>query len=488
MEPLPEVTLPLVWRNKPMSRNTCASLQPQPTRLLTVSAILQALLLSTTLACAYGDPPAAIQASLAIRNVVLLDPSTAETSQPSIILIDGDRIVAVGAAGSIEIPAGAREVDATGQFLIPGLWDLHTHLTTLANENALPLLVTQGVTGVRELGSIPAEIEALRDRVAVGEILGPRIVRAGPTLNGAQNGPHHRVIDTPEAARQAVAGLSAAGVDLLKTHNATNRETYFALLKAAAEARLTVAGHIPKTVSPIEACAAGQASVEHIATIFEGTHLAAFESELEAFLSLPAWLETEAGELANCFAEHQTLFVPTLRTYEFRAHRAAAYDNLDPRRRRYLGGGPGVWPAGYEPSDTDRNEQVIALRQGLVDAGIEFVRQLNARGAPIGTGTDLAAGGLIPGFDLHAEIRLLTNAGLTPAEALRAGSRGPGAAAGGDPLQGWLVAGAPADLVLLRQNAFDSLDALDTIEAVVLRGELLDRNRLDAVLVGLEPD
>ena len=376
-------------------------------------------------------------------------------------------------------------MDATGQFLIPGLWDLHTHLSHLGNERALPLLVTQGVTGVRELGSIPDEIERLRNRIEAGEILGPRIVRAGPTLNGAQNGAHHRVIETPEAARQAVSDLSKAGVDLLKTHNATSREVYFALLDAAKGAGLTVVGHIPKTVSSVEACESGQASVEHIATIFEGTHMAPFESEVEAFRAFPAWPESEAGELADCFAKHQTLFVPTLRTYEFRAHRAAAFDHLDPRRV-YMGRGPGVWPAGFEPSATDRNEQVIALRQGLVDVGIEFVRQLHARGAPIGAGTDLSAGGMLPGFDLHAEIRLLTKAGLTPAEALRAATRGPGEAAGGDPLQGRLVAGAPADVVLLRQNAFESLEATEAIEAIILRGEFLDRTRLDRILRELE--
>ena len=443
---------------------------------------LYALVLLATAACSPGEP--SVQASLAIRNVVLLDPFTEEASQPSTVLIEGDRIVAVGVEGSLEVLPKADEVDASGLFLIPGLWDLHTHLTHLDNDNALPLLVTQGVTGVRELGSIPGAIEILRKRVETGEILGPRIVRAGPTLNGALNGAHHWVIDTPEVARQAVAELAAAGVDLLKTHNATARDTYFALLEAAAEAGLTVAGHIPKTVSPLEACVAGQASVEHIATIFEGTYQSAFESEIEAFRSMPAWLETEAPELADCFAEHQTLFVPTLRTYEFRAHRAEAYDNPDPRLR-YLGAGPGVWPAGYEPSATDRNEEVIALRQGFVDSGVEFVRLLHDRGAPIGAGTDLAAGGLVPGFALHSEIRLLTGAGLTPAEALWAASRGPGADAGGDPLQGRLLPGAPADLVLLRVNAFESLEALDAIETVVLRGEILNRTRLDGILSDL---
>ena len=93
----------------------------------------------------------------------------------------------------------------------------------MADEAAAPLLVTQGVTGVRDLGAKLEEIDALRDRIESGAVLGPRIVRTGPTLNGAPNAPHHRVIDSAETARQAVEELKSAGVDLLKTHNATGR-------------------------------------------------------------------------------------------------------------------------------------------------------------------------------------------------------------------------------------------------------------------------
>lgn len=445
------------------------------------------LVLLSIFACAprSDGSGAAPEADLAIVGAIPLDPSTGETGAPSTVLIAGDRIVAIGPTESVAVPAGATRVYAAGEYLIPGLWDLHTHLAML-DDHAPRLLVTQGVLGVRDMGAVPEKIEALRARVESGELLGPRIVRVGPTLNGAANGPHHRVIESPEAARAAVTELAAAGFDLIKTHNATGRETYFALLDAAAAAGLTVAGHVPKTVSPLEACAAGQASIEHIATLFEGTYLTGFENEMEAFLAMPDWLTGEAVELADCFAEHGTLFVPTLRAYELRAHWAAEYDHPNPARRYLSAAEQAQWRESAVPTETDRREDVIALRQSLVDTGIAFVRMLHERGAPVGAGTDVASPGLIPGFDLHAEIRLLARAGLTPAEALRAATRGPGENAGGDPLQGRLVEGAPADLVILRRNAFEDLAALDTIEAVILRGKLLSRVDLDRVLRELE--
>ena len=443
------------------------------------------LVLLTALACApppesarLGEGPA-----VAFVGAMLLDPERGP-SGPATLIVQGDRIAAVLAGESASLPERVERVDARGRYLLPGLWDLHTHLA-LADAHAPPLLVTQGVTGVRDLGAVLAETDDLRARIDSGELLGPRSVRSGPTLNGEQNAPFHRVIDSADSARQAVADLKAAGVDLLKTHNATGREAYFALLEAAAEAELQVVGHVPTSVHPVEACDAGQASIEHIATIFEGTYIASFESEMQAFLGMGSWIENEAPALVECFAEHRTLFVPTLRAYDHRAHRAAEWDEPHPGWRYLTAESYRRWRETSEPDEVDRNPEIIELRDLLVRVGGQLAQRLQTAGAPIGAGTDLGWGSL-PGYDLHAEIRLLERSGLTPREALRASTRGPGPAAGGDALQGRLIEGAPADLLLLGADAFEDLAALDAIEGVVLRGDYLDRAALDAVLAGLE--
>ncbi len=448
-----------------------------------------ALLLSATLGCGtpatrgFG-PELAAGPAWAIEGVHLLDP-VAGAGGPATVLVQGERIVAIAGDEGLALPPRVERTDGAGLYLLPGLWDLHTHLAH-ADPAAPPLLVTQGVTGVRDMGAKLEEIEKLRGSVLSGEVLGPRIVLSGPALNGAANGPHHRVIGSAAAAGRAVEELAAAGVDFLKTHNATGREAYFALLESAREAGLVVAGHVPTAVDPLEACAAGQESIDHIATIFEGTYLSRFDGELAAFLAMPGWVASESTELVRCMARNQTLFVPTLRAYELRAHSAAAWDDPDPRWR-YVGGETyDAWRDSAAPTELDRRADVIALRQSLVDVGIELARGLHRAGAPLGAGTDLSSTGLLPGFDLHAEVRLLARAGLTPREALRAATRGPGVAAGGDPLQGRLVAGAPADLVVLGADAFADLAALDTIAGVVLRGRYLDRRELDAVLASLD--
>ena len=187
------------------------------------------------------------------------DPGAEGSTDAVTVVIDGDRIVQI-VEPTDAVPAGARTIDASGLYLIPGLWDLHTHLA-LTGDIYPRLLAAHGVTGARDLGGIVERIAELRARIESGELLGPRIVRAGPTLNGATNGAHHRVVATPEEATTAAAELKAAGMDLLKTHNAVDREVYFALLEAAREQGMKLAGHIPKGVDPIEACRGGQYSV-----------------------------------------------------------------------------------------------------------------------------------------------------------------------------------------------------------------------------------
>ncbi|MEZ5330829.1 MAG: hypothetical protein R2991_01980 [Thermoanaerobaculia bacterium] len=389
--------------------------------LRTVLAAGVASLVLLPLACRHDAEPGSDPAGpvLALLGAVPLDPVTGRAGEPSTVLVSGDRITGIEPARTATTPPGATTVDAAGLYLLPGLWDLHTHLALL-DDHAPPLLVTQGVLGVRDLGAVPEEIEALRRRIESGVLLGPRVIRAGPTLNGAPNAPHHRVIETPEEARQAVKGLASAGFDLIKTHNATARDTFFALVAAAHDAGLPVAGHVPVTVTPIEACEAGLDSVEHIATLFEGTYLAGFDDQMAAFLAMPDWLAHEAPALADCFAAHGTLFDPTLRAYDLRAHWAAEHDDPAPEWRYLTAEQRRSWSEA-QVSDVDRDEEVIRLRESLVDVGVDFVRLLAERGAPVGAGTDIAGPGLLPGYSLHDEVRLLGRALSPPRRCARSG-------------------------------------------------------------------
>jgi imidazolonepropionase-like amidohydrolase len=232
------------------------------------------------------------------------------------VVISGDRIAAIGAVADVQIPKGSLVVDATGKFLIPGLWDMHGHLTD-ATETAFPLLIMNGVTGVRDLGGDLAQIDRWRAEIQQGKRIGPHIIRAGPFVDGPKEGVSNRLtVRTPEEARQAVRQLKAQGVDFIKVHNALPPDAFFALVDEAKKEQLPVAAHLPKGVSSAEASDAGVSSLEHIETLNESAlwRKGATAKTVEEALAENSGPQGEA--LFARFVKNGTWYVPTLVAYE----------------------------------------------------------------------------------------------------------------------------------------------------------------------------
>ena len=150
---------------------------------------------------------------------------------------------------------------------------MHVHLS-YARSSALPALVANGVTAVRDMGSDLSEIDRWRSQIATNTLVGPSIVRAGPMLNGMEFNPYQLAVGGDVEARAAVRTLRKVGVDFIKFHRRTSRDAYFGIAAEARMLGLPFAGHVPMTVSPSEASDAGQASLEHTKTLFEGTFAA----------------------------------------------------------------------------------------------------------------------------------------------------------------------------------------------------------------------
>lgn len=413
-------------------------------------------------------------AIIAITHVAVVDTDKGTTAADMTVLIDGDRITAVDKTPP---PKGAQVVDGRGKFLIPGLWDMHTHLSD-SRASALPVMAVVGVTYARDAGnSSLAEIDMWRGRIAAGEILGPTILRAGPTLNGQASNPMHVVIATAADARMAARTLKTAGVDFFKTHRRTSRDAYFALADEAKTLGVPLIGHVPMTVTPAEASEAGQQTIEHVETLFEGTFATAHDGRVTTE-NMKAWRESpESAALFATFVKNGTVVDPTLVATGLLA-RAFSSANDDPRlkyvaksalerRRQALSTLPAVAKTQIPPQVVEREAMTLAMQR----AGVTLV-----------TGTD-ASFLHPPGFSLHDELEMLVEAGLTPAEVLRAGTINcarlfPSLEAGA------VAPGKRADLVLLNGNPLDDIRNVHDIAAVVLRGRVLNRAALDRALAG----
>jgi len=407
--------------------------------------ILGVNLLLPLLLLAASPKTSAPSASIAITHVAVID-ATAPSPRPEMtVLLSGTRITAMGPNAQTAIPRDARVIDGTKKFLIPGLWDMHVHLTD-ATAAAFPMLVAHGISGVRDLGGNLDSLDRWRAQIASGKRDGPLILRAGPFLDGPKDVTENRLaITTPEAARRAVDSLAARGVDLLKVHNALPREAFFALMSEARKRHLPVAIHLPQNLSAAEASDSGAASLEHIETLITS---AAYRPGATAKTWDEALAESqgEAGaKLFATFVRNHTWFDPTLSAY----YRGFVHWENDPKK--------------------------VAKRRIAMTKLIDVTGDMHRAGVQLLTGSDLgeASRGILPGADLHQELAMLVEAGLTTQEALQCATLNPVRFLGMEDSLGTIAPGKRADLVLLNSNPLENINNSRTIEAVILGGRLV---------------
>lgn len=395
---------------------------------------------------------------LAITGASLIDPVDSAPPRVATVVVDQGRITAIidgaGVPPAARLPAGVRIIDAAGRFLLPGLWDMHTHLAALTPVGQSPeRYVGHGVLHVRDMGGHLDSLVPLRSAIARGDRTGPTLVMAGPTLNGIQPAGFHRQVTTAEEARTAVRELHAAGVDLIKVHRATGREAFDAIAAEATRLGLPFAGHVPLVMGWDEAARAGIRSIEHIQTIFE--NLEPDPSRVIArFPELAAQLHGALGDsLFGAMARHGTFFDPTL--------------------------------VGYETSIAAASPAVASLRRQAFERMKPLVAKAARAGVRIVAGTDVLEH---QGEALIRELELLAETGLSPREALAAATV-TAAEAAGHPLLGRLMVGTEASFLVLDRSPLEDVAHLRTLRGVVLRGRYLDQEELVALrTVGVAPD
>jgi imidazolonepropionase-like amidohydrolase len=438
---------------------------------------------------------------IAITHVAVINPGASSVQANRIVVIAGDRIASVSDASKVQPPQNARVIDATGQYLLPGLWDMHIHSAfgdwfPGGRDIILPLFIANGITGVRDMGGEVPVLFGWRKEIMKGEIIGPRMVISGPMLDGyLPNGklrfPSSIPVTTPADAIAAVDSLKKQGVDFIKVQSEISRDAYFAAAAEAHKQGLPFVGHVPDKVRLREVVEAGQKSVEHLMGIFEGC-----STEEDKFIdgkgNLKLMLTTQDKQrcdaLIKLLAQHQTWQVPTLawqRGGEF-------LDQPDPKRPpldKYV---PAYWRDVTWRRFTnemmpDLLRDPLALRKEYFARNLQIVGAMHRAGVPFLAGTDAAPGVYImPGFSLHDELANFVEAGFTPMEALQTATSNPAKFLGIEASSGSVEAGKIADLVLLTANPLDDIRNTQKISAVLAGGRLFDHAALDQILMQVE--
>jgi hypothetical protein len=441
-------------------------------------------------------------APLVLSGVTVIDATGAAPRPHMAVVIDKGRIADLGKVGTVVAPERARVLDASGKFLIPGFWDMHVHWY---DEQSLSLFTVNGVTGVRVMFGFPLHLDWQR-KLAEGKLVGPRLVIAGPVVDGAPPvWPDSIRASNESEGRQAVQSIRRTGYDLVKVYHLLSRSAYFGIADEAKRQGLPFGGHVPNSVSAVEASDAGQKTIEHL----QGVALACSSRETELRRELKALVERgsspdralslrfevaatdsydeqKAAPLFARFVRNGTWHVPTLAVRQSHA-RLQETDSTRSDRMRYM---PASLRARWESRRRAtfkklRPEEFTNFRRSF-RADLELVTAMRRAGVGILAGTDTGALDCFPGFSLHDELALLVQAGLTPMEALQSATRNPARCLGRSNDLGTIEQGKLADLVLLEANPLDDIRNTTKIAAVIANGRLLTRTALDENLKEIE--
>lgn len=443
----------------------------------------------------------------ALMHVTVIDVASGSEQTDRAVVVDGDRIVAV--VPSAELPASppARAIEAKGKWVIPGLWDMHVHM---AEPTAGKLFIANGVTGVRVMwGNPPFQGRVnryhfdLRDAFEAKREVGPRMVIASQMDGPKPIWPNSVALHSPAEAVKAVDDAKASGVDFIKVYSRLPRDLFLAIAAESKKAGLTFAGHVPDSVSVLEASLAGQKSIEHltgmlVACSSREEELRKKEWELmtkelppeergkrrreQAAAAIASQDPARAEALFAKLRANGTWQCPTLTVLTTMASLDDPSKAADPRLAYVSSFMKDFWDPKTDFRTKNRTPADYASLRAVVAKQMELVGAMQKAGVPILAGTDEANPYCFAGFGLHDELALLVKAGLTPLEALRAATSSPARYFGWEEKLGAVAPEMEADLVVLDADPLADIANTRKIASVVSRGTLYDRAALDALL------
>lgn len=417
-----------------------------------------------TFVCAAATAPVMFSAqaprptgSVAVQHVTVINVETGSRSVDQTVTIIGNKIAAVDSSAKVKTPKGARVLDGTGKFVIPGLWDAHIHAIHVKYDRTLPIAVARGITDARDMGAPVSYLVHARESIDQG-LLTPRLFVSGAYLDGeaaALNDlfpPEDEVlVKTPEEARQLVDQLAALKVDFIKVHNGLKRDVYLAAADEAKRKGLTFVGHLQPGIDIVEASELGQRTIEHM-----------------------------NGLQAACVANPADLDRPVrnapVRTGPIQINQAKCEETVRhlARNRTYFSptplGAPGQGP------------------QRMREFNVKIVGIAAKAGVPLLAGTDWPGPNYMKGgyssFDRtpQDEMAGFVEAGMTPLEALRTATLNPAMLFDETDQLGSIQTGKLADLVVLEADPLVDINNARKVWAVIVNGRLVDADERKKLL------
>ena len=378
---------------------------------------------------------------VALLGATLIDGSSRSPVADAVVVVAGGRIVAAGPRSSVTVPRGARNIDMHGKTVMPGLWDMHTHLTQM---ELAPLYLAAGITTVRDMGNELALIVPLRAAVDSGRALGPRMLLAGLVDGGGPNAFGAVNATTAEEGRSVVQMYHALHFEQMKLYTLLTPAVVGAITREAHRLGMTVTGHVPASLTLLAAVDSGMDHIAHQPVRGDATS--------DSVRTVIAFLRA-----------HETVIDPTASWGELLGR------PLTEPLERLIPGVPMLppvleqWGRSMGAAGVDS-----ATARGRLERTLATLRALYEGGVPLVAGTD----GGVPGLSLYREIELYALAGMPPMDAIRAGTAVPARAMRLDGESGTLEPGKRADLIVLDGNPIDAIKNIRLVRFVMKGGAL----------------
>ena len=447
-----------------------------------------ALTVAMTVGC--GDPLPVVEGDVAFVGVTVLPmtgPGGPVVLENQTVVVADRRIASINPAGEVEVGDDVEVIEAEGQYLVPGLAEMHGHLPSprmlpADAKNLLFLYVANGVTTVRGMQGDRSQF-TMRDQIARGETLGPRLFLGSTPLHGAR-------VTTPEQAEQLVREYKQIGYDLLKVHEDLSLDVFDAMAATANEVGLPFGGHVPDRVGLLHALETGQVSIDHLDNYIEALVPEERQPpEPPGLEDIGAVMEVvdqgRIPQLVEATLAARAWIVPTMVLWEtaFYGDRSAAEMRTRRPEVRYMP--PETveeWMRAVDArravTDPGMNRQVSALRRTILKA-------LHDGGAPILLGTDSPQIFSVPGFAMHHEMRLWVEIGMTPYQVLETGTRRVAEYFDATDNFGSVAVGHRADLLLLTANPIENIANVASRAGVMVNGRWIPERQLQDRLASI---
>lgn len=397
--------------------------------------------------------------TIAIRNGDLFDSERGSVRPRMTVLIRGERIIAVGPADSVNVPAGATIIDAAGKTIMPGMVDMHGHLQLTSQNSGSVLQLANGITTVRDLASDIDVATSQRDRAQSGRIAAPRAVLAGFIEGpGKWAGPTNVLVRTEDEARRWIATYDSLGYKQIKVYNLVHPDLIPTIAAEAHKRGMRLSGHIPRGLTVPDAIELGFDEVNHAAFLF-----------------------------STFFQD--SLYVPTMRAYSAVATAVAANVDVDgrpmtelidvlKRHGTVIDGTWAVWVtsagtgigqavgAGVPKDAAKADANYTRLLKRLYDAGVTLVPGTDAFGSPT--------------FD--TELELYEKAGIPAPAVLQIATIVPARVMKDDKDYGSIAVGKVADIIVVNGRPAEHVSDVRKVEQVIRAGRLYDARDLRAAL------